>query len=545
MRRFSRNPIAAAAVLALLVPPLHAQRRPNARAAVNADSLRVKLFALAHDSMGGRDTGSPGNMKAADWVAATFARYGLEPAGENGTFFQVIPFVRYGFDRSSTIQAGGRTLTLGRDFIPQGSRKAGNWSLDGVTAVSGGVLNDSSTWPAAGSVAGKLVVVSIPAGMDLRTANRFIGPLAFSPRLAGMAGLATAALDVVPSDLVDQILQPQVTADTMPPARVIRTMLVTRSAAEALLSGGALRGMASFTRGPLEFPARNVVGILRGSDPALAGTYVSLSAHNDHVGFTRGAVDHDSTRAFNTVVRPMGADSRMREPTAAEATRVAALRDSLRAAHPARQDSIFNGADDDGTGTVALMELARVLSAGPRPKRSILFVNHAAEERGLLGSQWFTDHPTVPIDSIVAEIDEDMIGRGGAADVEGGGPQYLEEVGLRRLSTEFGDTLEAVNRRLPTPFVFNTTFDQPGHPLQYYCRADHYSYARYGIPSVAFSRGEHQDYHQVTDEAQYIDYTNMARVVTLVEGAARAIANMDHRPLVNGPHGDPHAPCRQ
>jgi hypothetical protein len=322
-------------------------------------------------------------------------------------------------------------------------------------------------------------------------------------------------------------------------------MLVSHAAADAMLAGGALHGTIAYSHGPLEYPARNVVGILRGSDPALRATYVSLTAHNDHVGFTRAPVDHDSARAFNRVVRPMGADSRMREPTPEEATRIQALRDSLGRAHPAKRDSVFNGADDDGSGTVALTELARVLSSGPRPKRSILFVSHAAEERGLLGSQWFTDHSTVPIDSIVAEIDEDMIGRGNADDLPEGGPAYLEVVGAKRLSQEFGDTLEAVSARQRIPFAFNYTYDAPGHPLQYYCRADHYSYARYGIPSVAFSRGEHLDYHQVTDEPQYIDYTALSRVAQMVADQARVIANMDHRPLVNGPHGDPHAQCRQ
>src|SRR6185503_6398716 len=157
-------------------------------------------------------------------------------------------------------------------------------------------------------------------------------------------------------------------------------------------------------------PARNVVAVLPGNDPALRGEYVSLSAHHDHVGYTGRPVDHDSTYAFNRVVRPAGADSPMRPATAEEATKVAALRDSLRTAHGgrARPDSVFNGADDDGSGTVAILEIARTLSAGGGPRRSVLFVSHAAEERGLLGSAWYSDHPTVPRDSIVSELDLDM-----------------------------------------------------------------------------------------------------------------------------------------
>jgi Zn-dependent M28 family amino/carboxypeptidase len=194
---------------------------------------------------------------------------------------------------------------------------------------------------------------------------------------------------------------------------------------------------------------------------------------------------------------------------------------------------------------VALLEIAEHFAAQDRPARSILLVGHAAEERGLLGSQWYTDHPTVPIDSIVAEVDMDMIGRGGSKDLPDGGVGYLEMIGMRRLSVEYGDIFDRVNARQPIPFVFNLTFDAPGHPLQYYCRADHYSYARYGIPSVALSRGEHLDYHQVTDEAQYIDYDAMARVANLVRGVLTEVGNLDHRPKLDRPKGNPATRCIQ
>ncbi|HVX40827.1 MAG TPA: M28 family peptidase [Gemmatimonadaceae bacterium] len=293
--------------------------------------------------------------------------------------------------------------------------------------------------------------------------------------------------------------------------------------------------------------ARNVIAIVPGGDPALHGEYVAITAHNDHVGFSRFGVDHDSLRAFNTVVRPQGADSPVREATPAEARRVREILDSLRRIRPPRRDSIYNGADDDGSGTVALLEIAEAFAkGGAQPRRSILLVSHTAEEEGLIGSSWFTDHPTVPIDSIVAEIDLDMVGRGSARDIEGGGPTYLEVVGLRRLSSEYGDWFEAVNAKEPLPFVFNYEYDAPGHPAQYYCRADHYSYARYGIPSVSLSRGGHMDYHQVTDEPQYIDYPDYARLTSLVFDAALYVANADHAPRLDGPKPtNPHVPCRQ
>jgi putative aminopeptidase FrvX len=294
------------------------------------------------------------------------------------------------------------------------------------------------------------------------------------------------------------------------------------------------------------FPARNVVAVLRGREPGLRGTYVAVTAHNDHVGYTTSPVDHDSLRAVNQVTRPMGADSPPRVPTADEAERIRQIVDSLRRIRPARPDSIRNGADDDGSGTVAILEIAEALAArADRPRRSVLFVSHTAEELGLVGSRWFTTHPTVPLDSIVAEIDLDMVGRGTASDLPSGGAHYLEVIGARRLSAEFGDILERVNARQETPFRFNYEFDAPNHPLQYYCRADHYSYARHGIPSVALSRGEHLDYHQVTDEPQYISYPDLGRVARLVHDAALEVANLDHRPRLDKPKPDPEAPCRQ
>jgi hypothetical protein len=293
--------------------------------------------------------------------------------------------------------------------------------------------------------------------------------------------------------------------------------------------------------------ARNVVAIVPGSDPLLRDEFVAITAHNDHIGYTHRPVDHDSLRAFNTVVRPLGADSRSRAPTADEAARIRTILDSLRRLHPPRLDSINNGADDDGSGTIALIELAEAFSkSGVHPRRSILFVSHTAEEKGLLGSEWYTDHATVPMDSIVAEIDVDMIGRGSAKDRPNGGPRYLEVVGLRRLSNEYGDWLEAVNARQATPFTFDYEFDAPGHPEQYYCRADHYNYARYGVPSVSLSRGSHMDYHQVTDEPQYIDFPDYARLTQLVFDAALYVANADHRPTLSVPKPvDPHVACRQ
>src|SRR5262249_44021749 len=174
--------------------------------------------------------------------------------------------------------------------------------------------------------------------------------------------------------------------------------------------------------------------------------------------------------------------------------------------------------------SAGVLEIAEAL-VRERPKRSVLFVWHTGEEKGLLGSDWFTRHPTVPRDSIVAQLNIDMIGRGDASDLKGGGPGYLQVIGSHRLSTELGDLIEQVNREGKHGFEFDYTYDAAGHPDNYYCRSDHAMYARFGIPVAFFTTGGHEDYHQVTDEVQYIDFDKMARVVGLVEASTLAVAN--------------------
>jgi hypothetical protein len=538
--------------------PLAAQSgRAKTRPAITVSDLRSRLFLIAGDSMMGRETGSKGDFQTADYVAAEFKRLGLTPAGENGGWFQAVPFwVATGGIKTIFGNLVGRTtdgshpgtLVAGSDFIV--IPRLVNATLAGpVPTILGGALDDPAHWIDSAAAVGKVVVIS---GSDSAVGPRLPAMLnrAFlSPRFAGARAVAVAQLDRIPHGMAVDMGRARVTHDSSRIARPL-PLLVSDRAKGVLLTGEvrAGDGDSGVSVAPTPYPARNVIGTLPGRDPKLRGEYVSVTGHNDHVGICMSAVDHDSMRAFLRVLRPMGADTRTWNETPAADARIRVILDSLRRLHPPRADSICNGADDDGTGTVAILELAEAFASMPmaqRPRRSLLFVSHVGEERGLVGSAWYTDHATVPVDSIVAEIDEDMIGRGAASDLPKGGPGYLEVVGARRLSHEFGDLLEAANAAQPVPFVFNYEFDAPGHPLQYYCRADHYSYARYGIPSVAFSRGEHLDYHQVTDEAQYIDYPDMLRVVNMVHDAVLRIANLDHRPKVDSPKTDPHARCVQ
>ena len=521
-------------------------------APITAADLRGRLYAYADDSMQGRRSGTPGNVKATDFIAAEARRLGLEPAGENGGWFQTIPMVRRTIDPASALTVDGATFKAWDDVIPRDQGK-GTRSVDGTTAIYGGVWDQDLI--SLEQAQGKLVVITLPPvnGVPAGIANR---PQA-TERFRTAAGIVVATLDAIGEverlDLQDP--GARLTGGTAKEAPAF--MYAGSRVAEALLGaptstlragaeGRKVSGDIRFVDTPVAHPARNVIAILRGGDPTLSGQLVAVGAHNDHEGIGPEALDHDSLRAFNKVMRPEGANSTPGEPTAEQTARIRSILDSLRRERGPRPDSVLNGADDDGSGTVGLLEIAELFAKAPaRPKRSVLFVWHTAEEMGLIGADWFTRHPTVPRDSIVAQLNVDMIGRGGEGDIPNGGPAYLQLIGSRRLSTELGDVVDRVNAEGKHGFDFDYQYDADGHPSNYYCRSDHYMYARFGIPIAFFTTGSHFDYHQLTDEPQYIDYEKMARVTRLIADVTTAVADLDHRVVVDKPKPDPEGVCKQ
>jgi hypothetical protein len=379
--------------------------------------------------------------------------------------------------------------------------------------------------------------------------------------LAGAAAVVYAALDSLTPRLRDAYTRPAVAMRAGAGASVPPQLFVTAAAAARML-GAPLAGLAPGAAGravagsvrydEATAPARNVIAVIPGRDPRLAREYVALGAHNDHVGYAREAVDHDSLkaalaarRAAYVAVDTAGGEALDEAGRARVAERLRGLAvnvDSLRRLRPARPDSINNGADDDGSGSMALLEIAENLVRRP-PRRSVLFVWHTAEEKGLLGARWFVEHPTVPRDSVVAQINIDMIGRGRREDVATGGPDYVGVVGARRLSSELGDVVDALARQHGVRL--DRALDANGHPQNIYCRSDHYHYARFGIPIAFFFTGLHGDYHQVTDEAQYIDYPHYARLTNYVRDVVVRVADLERRPAVDGPRPDPNGECRQ
>jgi hypothetical protein len=538
--------------------PLSLKHAPQpTTSAITTGDLMTRLYLIADDSMKGRQAESEEHQKVTAYIASELRRMGLEPAGDSGGFFQNVPLVRRHFEQSATLAAGTTTLRADSDFLPIVVRGTPR-DINGTQSIYGGVFTDSSTWISADQARGKLVVFSAgPPSIGLPFYTIYIRP---TSRFAAAAGVAIPTLGSAPAEYLARAKKPGLAlsqSSTGPESAAPLHLLISQSAARTLLGapfdslapgalGQSVHGSIKLVEEPR--PTRNVVALLPGSDAKLRGEYVAVGAHSDHIGTRDVPLEHDSVRAANEQAWAMrGKSLDNASPSPQQLTLIHVNVDSLRKKRMSRVDSVFNGADDDGSGTVSVLEIAQKLaSERPRPRRSILFVWHTAEELGLLGSRWFTDHPTVPRESIVAQLNIDMIGRGDSADILGGGPNVVGLVGSRRLSTELGDLAESVNRKTQHPALrFDYSLDAPGHPENIYCRSDHYMYARYGIPIIFFSTGLHQDYHQLTDEPEYIDYAHMARVASFVHDLAVTVANLDHRVVVDKPKPDPRGVCRQ
>jgi hypothetical protein len=540
---------------------------PATKPEISAGDLMTRLYKFADDSMMGRQVGTEWNIKGTAYIEAEVRKMGLKPAGDNGTYFQNLPLYLRALDTSSTLTVNGQTFKAGTDFMAgSAGRKVTQFTNAAVVYI--GMQFDTLNVPTAEMVQGKVVLLrGFQPGPGFNQAA-LVGSAGFKkwqavlPTAAATITIGAAAIPPATLTAALNPTRPSFLADAEAPVRI----QLTQKVAEAILGGPVADAKVGTIGKPITTNVRfvdtfkelgrNVVAILPGTDPKLKGQYVAIGAHNDHVGFSRRAVDHDSVKAFMQIVRPQGADNAPTQPTPEQTAQVKALTDSLHKLHGgARPDSIFNGADDDGSGSVSVMEIAEAFAkTGLKPKRSIIFVWHAGEEAGLWGSQYFTDNPTVPRDSIVAQLNMDMVGRGRATDATGeakdgsllhGGKGYLQLVGSRRLSTELGDLVEAVNKAEKLNFVFDYNIDADGHPQNIYCRSDHYEYARYGIPVVFMTTGGHADYHQVTDEPQYIDYDHMADVSRLVLASAMKIANLDHRIVVDKPKPNPKGACVQ
>ena len=447
--------------------------------------LRADLFALAGDAMRGREAGTADEMTASAWVAERAREAGLQPAGDNGTYFQFFPVERFRVSTSSTVTLDGKALRMGRDVITDAL----------VAGLVDALVTVATDGPLEGIALKDRALVVRYAPPD--TPSQDAGPRTQAALRVWLRGIQTkvaasapaAIVAIVPDTAADQwnrvavafprgtyALDPDGTAPPRTAPRGIPLLYVRESALDAPIRSGA-RLVASISTDSFTYPSVNVVAKAPGRDARLAGEYVLFSAHQDHDG-VRYAVNGDE---------------------------------------------VWNGADDNATTAVALLAIGRAISAQPG-RRSALFVWHGSEERGLMGSRWYVAHPTVPLRSIVAVLNGDMMGRNDPtqAALLGALPPHRNSPELVQIAL---DANAAVSR-----FTIDSSWDDPQHREGWYYRSDHLPYARAGVPALFFTTLLHADYHTPFDNPERIDVAKLARMTRWMYATGRAVAEADKAP---------------
>lgn len=496
---------------------------------IAAGELRRDLFAFAADSFLGRETGTAASLKAARFIADRAMSLGLEPAGDS-LYYQRVPLVRnvLGSGTQFSVSTGSSSvpLALGPDIVPITNLGVGaplpRRNVEGDLFFAGyGMTSDGRSDFEGIDGPGKVIVIvhdAPPSVTDSAVRARLTGQNEISQRILRALQLGPAAIillmhgptaefySMASPDLLRSVSAApgdRTTSDAQRPLPMVLVGLAHEGTpllpadwrtndAPRPLPGRRFIGRVDLRVEP--FTAYNVVAVVRGTDPRFNKTYVAFGSHYDHIGIVHG--------------------------------------------NPA--DTIANGADDDGSGAVTMLALGRVLKASP-PRRSTLLVWHTGEEKGLLGSSHFTNNATVPIDSVVAHINMDMIGRRGGSSAEFNSATQgstavnkLFVLGPNAAPNDqsklLGAILDTVNARQSPPMSLDYAFDTPDHPERYYYRSDHFSYAQKGIPILFFSTGFHEDYHKVSDEPGKIDYDKMARIANLMADLGRTLGNRETRP---------------
>ncbi|HEX2219804.1 MAG TPA: M20/M25/M40 family metallo-hydrolase [Gemmatimonadales bacterium] len=483
--------------LACVAGPLAAQApdpvrsASGAAASITASDVARRVGILAHDSMLGRDTPSPELELTARYVADQFRRFGLKPGGENGGWFQRYPITRRRLDLASSrvvLRAGSASATARLDATARHvSGEIPARPVEGSMVLVGGAVTpeavshmdlrdkvvlyvhdysrripvNATQVARALRVSGAVAVVSVSnldsAAFAARVPRSAPERYGMDLRLGSPPSVEVSETAIAPVLRAAGVKLAEVRRATLPVSREVPGLQATVDLREKVTDS---------------LSAPNTVGIVEGSDAALRKEYLVFSAHMDHVGITPGA-----------------------------------------------RDSINNGADDNASGTAGVIELAEAFSRpGARPRRSVIFLTVSGEEKGLWGSRWFSEHPTVPLDQIVANINLDMLGRNWEDTI----------VAIGKEHSDLGATLERVNAAHPE--LRMSAIDDRWPEERFYFRSDHYNFARKGVPAIFFFNGVHEDYHRVTDSPEKIDSEKEARILKLLYYFGKEIADAPERP---------------
>jgi hypothetical protein len=525
------------AVMASARTPLMAQTPllpPALRTAadgISGEQLAWDLARLASDEWQGRNTPSPGFDAAADYITARLARAGLKPAGDDGGFRQHYELHETRVDTNNAfIEVNGQRFALGRDFALRSFAAPLAASLSVVYVGHGWVVPGKGIDPYAGlDVKGKLVLAhgprAIPKGVDIQLVGR-VAVNAQTPFVAaaerGAAGILfiTQASQLVRWDeLKDANAVLREMAPAVPSAYLaipVTSVLLAPHVSAALLDGEALDPQAALRLGD-------------------EGVYPASFALRKPVRVQIASGARTVLRPYNVVAMLEGSDS----TRSAEVVTIAAHLDGAVGSREVAGDRLYNSADDNASGSAALLSMAEQMAKAPRPKRSVIFVWDSGEEQGLWGTRWFVHKPPVALASIVAHINVDMIGAsrspGGAdaqsADVTERGEVFV--VGPRVLSASVDALLARVNGEY-LKLRFNHKDDRADSE-SFYPRTDAGPFLERGILTIGFDTGMHARYHLPSDEARHLDPVQMRDIARTIMASVWALANADERPRIDRP----------
>jgi len=585
------RPVAAlcGAVLAFSLV-VHAQgTTSNGAASITPAELQDWLSYIASDQLQGRQVYTEGLGLAAAYIADHLKEWHVKPAGDDGSYFQVVKVLGVNVKRNSsvTVTVNGQTRTF-RDGagVTFPANAGGKQTVSGKAEFVGYGLS----LPEAGiddykgrDVSGKVVIYvgrgpqNMPTGgarllgargrnaIELGHSVAAIGPAIggfgrggaqpqtapgagradapgqpsttppsatppggapSQPQLAGGGGGGRGGANATLGDFqtvqrLDNKIAPQITASDDFFDFIFSATgqkyddIKAKADKQEAIAPVALNDVSITINVDADYEVvqtrltRNVVGIVEGSDPALKDSYVLFGAHYDHIGYQQTPPGQGRGGFGGGTNAPGGCTGQVRDT-------------------PKTGDIVNNGADDDGSGTVSVMAIAKAFATGPKPKRSVMFVWHAGEEAGLLGSRYMADYPEVPLDKVSAQLNIDMIGRNRCDQASESNTVYL--VGSDRISTELHNLNEDANASLRAPMKLDYEFNDPADPESIYTRSDHYSYASKGIPIIFYTTGLHRDYHYLTDEVGKIEFPKMAHIAQLVYATGWKVANLDHFP---------------
>ena len=515
---------------------------------ISQDDLRQWLTYIASDDLQGRQVFTEGLALAGSYIADHLKEWGVRPGGDGGTYFQTVRVlgVRSRSNSALTVTVNGQSRTFkdgeGVTFPRnQGAKQTVAAKLEFVgygLSYSPLRYNDYEGRDLTGKIAlyvgqrapgftateDRLVNARGRFAVDTRHAAGAIGPSAQPggrgnppPAAPGRGGGANSQrVDFTTVQRLDVPLPPQLTVSEDVYQFIFSAVgqdyqaLKDRASRQDPLPKIDLKDASVRIVVDAEYDVvqtrltRNVVGIVDGADPRQRNTYVLLGAHYDHVGYQQFA---------GTVAAGVSAIASCAGQTRPEV-------------RPG--DIINNGADDDGSGTVALMAIAKAFATGQKPKRSLMFVWHSGEEAGLYGSRYMADYPVVPLDHMSAELNIDMVGRNACDDPANANRLFL--VGSDRISTELHNLNEEANAAQSAPLTLDYELNDIADTESLYTRSDHYSYASKGIPIIFYTTGLHRDYHYLTDEVERIDFPKMAHIAKLIYSTGEKVGNLDHAP---------------